>query len=169
VFTVKLPLMIIRRPTGHLATEPEGRHPGGSSSVPFKAPASLQGLKVLVVEDEPDARELLKTILQQCQAEVKTCDSTAEALRAVEEYKPDILISDIGMPEENGYALIEKVRALEPERGGRTPAVALTAYARVEDRMRALLAGFNIHVPKPIEPAELVVVIASLIERSRKL
>jgi CheY-like chemotaxis protein len=97
---------------------------------------------------------------------VRTCGSAGEAISALEEYKPDVLVSDIGMPEEDGYSLIRKVRALNAESGGRTPAVALTAYARVEDRLQALSAGYNMHVSKPVEPTELAVVIASLVSRS---
>ena len=119
------------------------------------------------MDDEADARQLLAAMLERCGAEVKTCASTGEALEALEQYRPDILVSDIGMPGEDGYTLMEKVRALEPEGGERIPAVALTAYARVEDRMRALSAGYNMHVPKPVEPAELVMVIASLTGRNR--
>jgi CheY-like chemotaxis protein len=99
---------------------------------------------------------------------VKSCASTGEALKALEHYKPDILVSDIGMPGEDGYVLIEKVRASEGKRGDRIPAVALTAYARVEDRLRALSAGYDMHVPKPVEPVELAMVIASLTRRAKK-
>ena len=108
-------------------------------------------------------------MLQDHKAEVRTCSSSADALKVLEAFRPDILLSDIGMEEEDGYTLIEKVRALEPNRGGQTPAVALTAYARVEDRVRTLSAGFDMHVPKPVEPAELLVVIASITGRKGKV
>ena len=127
-----------------------------------------RSLRILVVDDDADARQLLDAMLEQCGAEVKTYSSTAEALAALNQFKPDVLVSDIGMPEEDGFVLIEKLRALEPEHGGRIPAVALTAYARAEDRLRVLSAGYNMHVPKPVDPAELVIVIASLTGRSRK-
>ena len=166
VFTVTLPVMVVRRPTGPMAIESERMHP--SESVPSDAPPPLNGLKILVVDDEADARLMLAAMLKQYGAEVKTSSSTGEALEMLEQYKPDILVSDIGMPEEDGYVLIRKVRALEPERGGRIPAVALTAYARAEDRLRALTAGYNMHVPKPVEPTELVIVIASLSGRNVK-
>jgi CheY-like chemotaxis protein len=104
-------------------------------------------------------------MLERCGAEVRTCASASEALEALKQYKPDVLVSDIGMPDEDGYSLMEKVRASEAGRGQRIPAVALTAYARVEDRLRALSAGYNMHVPKPVEPAELAMVIASLTHR----
>jgi len=162
VFTVKLPVIIVRKPTEPLAIEVERVHPVSGGIVAFDNPPALDGIKVLIVDDEPDARRLLAAVLAQCRADVKTCGSTAEALEALEQYKPDVLVSDIGMPGEDGYVLIKKVRALESKRGGRTPAVALTAYARAEDRLRALSAGYNMHVPKPVEPAEIAIVIASL-------
>lgn len=127
----------------------------------------LEGVRVLVVEDEQDAREVLTIALRQCGAEVMSAGSAAEALEILRgERTPDVLVSDIEMPGEDGYALIRKVRALEEERGGRVPAAALTAYARSEDRMRALSAGFQVHIPKPVEPAELVAVVASLSGRT---
>jgi CheY-like chemotaxis protein len=125
-------------------------------------------LRVLIVDDEPDTRGLLRKVLEGCGSEVTTAGSAAEALAAFDESKPDVLISDIGMPEEDGYELIGKVRARERGTADRIPAIALTAYARVEDRVRALNAGFQVHVPKPIEPAELVAVVASLTGRTGK-
>jgi CheY-like chemotaxis protein len=122
----------------------------------------LEGLHILVVDDEQDARELVTAVLESCMATVTAASSASEAIAAIKEVRPDILVSDIGMPEEDGYELLSKVRALPPNEGGRIPAVALTAYARVEDRMKILSAGFQMHVPKPVEPAELVAVIASL-------
>ncbi len=165
IFTVKLPLMVIRKSAQPAKPEEPLVHPTVSGTVPFDCPPDLQDIKVLAIDDEPDARHLLKTVLEQCGARVKTCASAAEVLAALEEFEPDILVSDIGMPEEDGYSLIKRVRALEATRGGRIPAVALTAYARVEDRLLALRAGYSMHVPKPVEPAELAVVIASLTRR----
>jgi len=163
VFTVKLPLMVVRKPTlPAKPEEPPPVHPTVSGTVPFDSPPDLEGIKVLAIDDEADARHLLQTVLEQCGAEVRTCASAAEVLAALAEYEPDILVSDIGMPEEDGYSLIKRVRTLEATRGRRIPAVALTAYARVEDRLLALKAGYSMHVPKPVEPAELAVVIASL-------
>jgi CheY-like chemotaxis protein len=167
LFTIKLPLMIVRKPTGPLGVATERIHPTASGNLPFDSPPALGGLKVLAVDDEADARQLLASVLGMCGAEVKTCASVAEALEALGEYRPDILVSDIGLPGEDGYALIEKIRTSEGESGERIPAVALTAYARVEDRLRALSAGYNMHVPKPVEPAELAMVIASLTGRRR--
>jgi CheY-like chemotaxis protein len=104
-------------------------------------------------------------VFEHCGAKVTTAASAAQALALLEETRPDVLISDIGMPEEDGYELIVKVRALPVERGGKTPAVALTAYARAEDRLRALRTGYQMHVPKPVELAELVAIVARLAER----
>jgi CheY-like chemotaxis protein len=123
---------------------------------------NLGGVRVLVVDDDQDTLEMLKVVLQSCGAEVITAPSAVEALQALERSRPDALVSDIAMPEQDGYELIEHVRQLGPERGGNIPAVALTAYARVEDRIRALTAGFQMYVPKPVDPAELVAVVANL-------
>ena len=122
----------------------------------------LKDVRILVVEDDPDTRELLKTILERCGAEVRAVASSNAALEEMVDSIPNVLISDIGMAGENGYDLIKKIRSLEPERGGRVPAVALTAYAAAADRRRALLAGFQTHLAKPVEPDELLAVIASL-------
>ncbi|CAN92814.1 two-component hybrid sensor and regulator [Sorangium cellulosum So ce56] len=133
-----------------------------SASAGSDRPPELAALNVLVVEDEDDTRELLVTMLEQCGARVTAVSSAAEALLAVKALQPDVLVSDVAMPGEDGYALIRKIRALPAASGGRTPAIALTAYARTEDRMRALRAGFNTHVPKPIEPAELLAVLSTM-------
>jgi signal transduction histidine kinase/ActR/RegA family two-component response regulator len=167
IFTVKLPVMVIRTPTGSLTSEIERVHPVVSKAMPFDCPPSLQGVKVLAVDDEADARHLLTVVLEECGAEVGTCSSATEALVMIEEYEPDVLVSDIGMPEEDGYSLIKKVRERESETGKRIPAVALTAFARMEDRLQALSSGYNMHVPKPVEPAELVMVIASLVKNKK--
>jgi PAS domain S-box-containing protein len=161
-FTVKLPLIATR--STHLMPDKrqEREHPTASSGVSFDCPAALEGLHVLVVDDEEDTRYLVSSILEQCAARVSTASSAEEGLDALRRLRPDVLLSDLGMPVEDGYSLITKVRALPPEEGGRTPAAALTAYARVEDRMKVLRSGFQIHLPKPVEPAELVTVVASL-------
>jgi CheY-like chemotaxis protein len=124
------------------------------------------GLRVLVVDDEADARELLTAALGQYGVEVRAAVSAAEGLAILKEWKPDVIISDIGLPDEDGYMFIRRVRALEQEDGGNIPAAALTAYARLEDRLRALSAGYQSHVPKPVDPAELAAVVASLAGRS---
>jgi PAS domain S-box-containing protein len=130
--------------------------------------ASLQGLRILVVDDEADVRTFTIMTFRQCGAETAEAPDAANALRIIEEWRPDVLIADIGMPDEDGYTLIHKVRELPPNRGGRTPALALTAYARTEDRVRILSAGYQIHVAKPVEPMELIAAVASLAGRSEK-
>jgi PAS domain S-box-containing protein len=162
-FTVRLPLAVARRQTVHV---PESLQVS-MSAAGFSCPPELDGLQLLVVEDETDTREMLVTLLEGCGARVRAAGSVAEALRLLAAERPDVLLSDIGMPEEDGYVLIERLRALPPEAGGDLPAVALTAYARTEDRTRALLSGFSTHVPKPVEPLELLAVIASLARRGR--
>ncbi len=127
---------------------------------------SLQGLSVLVVDDETDTLDYVTETLRERGAEVTAASSVAEAMAALERLRPDVLVADIAMPGEDGYALIRRVRALDPSRGGNIPAAALTAYASSEDRMRVLLSGFQIHLPKPIEPAELAAVVASLAGRT---
>jgi PAS domain S-box-containing protein len=129
---------------------------------PFSAPAALEGLHVLVVDDESDVREFVRSLLEECRARVSVACSAAEALQMVEAQQPDVLLSDLGMPDGDGFDLIAQVRALPESRGGRTPAVALTAYARPEDRARAMRAGFQNYVPKPVAPEELVAALAAL-------
>jgi CheY-like chemotaxis protein len=119
-----------------------------------------------VVDDEPEARELMERLLVDCEAAVTTGASPAEALAHLRAERYDVLISDIGMPGADGYDLIRQVRALPAEAGGRIPALALTAFARAEDRTRAVLAGYQVHLAKPVEPAELVALVGSLAGRS---
>ena len=128
----------------------------------FDAPTELRGLRVLAVDDDPDGREVVAAVLAACGADVVTAESVAEAMEAFDQHVPDVILSDIGMPNEDGYDLITRVRALPRERGAATPAACLTGYASVEDRRRALLAGFTMHIPKPIDPRELIAVVASL-------
>ena len=165
-FVVTLPLTVL-----HPEPEPaaERRHPRAPQSfvtLPDDC-VEIAGVKVLVVDDEPDARALIKRLLDDCGAEVITAASAAEALDRVRTERPHVLVSDVGMPGEDGYSLIRRVRALGAEHGGNVPAVALTAYARSEDRTRSILAGFQMHVAKPIEASELIAVVATLAERSR--
>ncbi len=150
--------MLARRPPVY----PERVLAGGRGAGRFDRSAQLHGLHVLVVEDEADTRELLTAVLSASGARVTAVASAAEALDALERQRPDAMVCDIGMPGEDGYALIESVRGLSLESGGRIPAVALTAHAAVEDRIRALSAGYQIYLRKPVEPAELVAVLASL-------
>ncbi len=170
VFTVKLPVMALRKQAESITMEIEGRvHPVGSGAVPFDCPPELKGIKILAVEDEPDARRLIVAVLEQCGAQVKECESVSQALELLKDFRPDVLVSDIGLPEEDGYSLIRKIRAAEEGTGTRLPAVALTAFARVEDRLKALSEGYNMHVAKPVEPAELALVIASLTNSKGKV
>jgi CheY-like chemotaxis protein len=163
-FTVVLPIAPV-----YQSNDAEERvHPAERDTLPsYECPERLDGLRVLVVDDEPDTRELLKIGLNQCGAEVIIAGSAAEALETIASDLPDVLISDIGMPGEDGYELIRRVRELPVESGGRVPAIALTAYARTEDRMQALRAGYQMHVPKPVELAELVAIVASLVQRGK--
>jgi len=133
-----------------------------SDALPSRS-AALSGVRVLVVEDHPDARELLTAALVEAGAEVSSASSAREAMETLQRLKPDVLVSDIQMPDEDGYTLIRKVRALGSERGGQVRAAALTAYARSEDRARALRAGFQAHVAKPVDADELVAVVANLV------
>ncbi|MDQ4123710.1 MAG: ATP-binding protein [Acidobacteriota bacterium] len=161
VFTVRLPLRAL--------AETSARYENGAASVLNLNLATsddlsidLQGLRIVVVDDEKDARELLRSLLTTYGAEVTLCSSAREAFEAVRRENPDLLVSDIGMPNEDGYSLIAKIRRLPETEGGKTPAIALTAFARIEDRIRALSEGFQMFVPKPVEPNELVAAIRSL-------
>ena len=163
VFTVKLPVMAVSRSMEQLVERAQEVHAAFDGQFAFDAPPDLKGIKVLAVDDEQDARMLLTALFEQCGAEVRTSSSAAEALVAIEEFNPDVLVSDIGMPGEDGYTLIKQVRESEKGSDKRLPAVALTAFARTEDRFQALQAGYNMHVPKPVEPAELALVISRLV------
>ncbi len=161
-FIVALPINSVK----NQVKETPQKTPVVASEPPIFCLPSLEDLRVLVVDDELDARELVSTVLQEYGAQVKAVATAKEALIEVTQYQPHVLVSDIGMPEVDGYALIQQIRLLTPEQGGKVPALALTAYARAEDRKRALLAGFQLHVPKPIDPAELAVAIARLAGRN---
>lgn len=160
-FLVRLPLMAAAEAPVSWETEPTPAPAYSAQSQP-----SLKNLRVLVVDDEPDARELVAVILERCGAVMKAAGSTREAMEIIEGWKPDILIADIGMPVEDGYGLIKRLRALPKERGGLTPALALTAYARTEDRVRALSEGYQVHLSKPVDRTELAAVVARLAEKS---
>src|SRR5207247_2116959 len=151
-FRLTLPLRAVRE---HITNKPED----GASQMPDLAnQVMLDGLRIVVVDDESETRELLTVILSSRGADVKTASSASEGLALIENWRPTIIVSDIGMPHEDGYTFIRKVRQLNSRRS-KLPAIALTAYARAEDRMRALAAGFQMHVPKPVEADELVMVI----------
>jgi signal transduction histidine kinase len=128
----------------------------------IERPHDVEGMRVLVIDDEPDARELIKALLESCHVDVTTAASAAEGFELLQSGRPDVVLSDIAMPGEDGLSFIRRVRALPRESGGRIPALALTAYARLEDRTRALLAGFNGHIAKPVQPTELLAMLSSL-------
>lgn len=160
-FIVRLPL------AGGQSRESEVIRRADLVSVSSLRLTALEGLRVLVVDDDPDARELLATLLGKCRVDVRAVASAAEALRVIQEQRPDVLVCDLAMPEETGYDLIRQIRLLAREHGGNIPAVALTACARAEDRTRALAAGFQAYLTKPVEPAELTAVVASLARQPR--
>ncbi len=155
-FTVNLPLLAPERDT------PTMPGSGGAASRPdFLKEKSLSGMTLLVVDDEPDARGLLRRILEECGARVVTAASARDALDAMNTLRPDVLISDIGMPGVDGYELMRRIRLLGRAQGGEVPAIALTAFARSEDRTRALSVGFQVHLSKPVEPHELIAMVAT--------
>jgi signal transduction histidine kinase/DNA-binding response OmpR family regulator len=158
---------VVRLPMAPLRSDAPARREPGTDGMPqaklFECPPELGGLDILVVDDEPETRELLAYLLEQCDVRVSTAASAREALSLLSERRFDVLLSDIGMPETDGYALIREVRALPASQNGAIPALALTAYARSEDRTRVLKAGFHNHLAKPIEPGELLVVMATLV------
>lgn len=157
-FTVTLPLVVIQEPEQPAMRE----HPRVSYEVSdVSEPPPLTGVRVLVVDDDPDSRQLIEDVLVDCQAEVRTAASADEGVDAWAAWQPTVILSDIGMPGKDGYDFIRRVRSRESGRAP-TPAAALTAFTRSEDRRRALLAGYQTHVGKPVEPAELVAVVASL-------
>jgi PAS domain S-box-containing protein len=163
-FTVMLPLLSVLLKSTN--AEPTSSSIGdGAGKEPTRL---LKGLRVLVVDDEPDARDLLTVVLEQQGASVSAVGSAAEALDRLESLKPDVMVSDIGMPNDDGYTLIRKVRALPARQGGATPAVALTAYAGADARETTLAAGFQIHLAKPIDPTELLAAIARLVGKESK-
>jgi PAS domain S-box-containing protein len=161
VFSIDLPLAIAEFGESH--GEAGRKHPRnavGQGSL-LDTP-SLSGVTVLVVDDDADARSVMRRILSEGGASVVTASSVAEAVSVLPQLRPSLIVSDIGMPMEDGYDLIRRVRSMKPDEGGNIPAVALTAFARSEDRQRALRAGYQIHVAKPVEPSELITVCASL-------
>jgi len=148
-FTVRLPLLNV---------EPEIKQ---IDELPQQA-LELTGIRVLTVDDDPDARELLTVLLAEYGASVLTVTSASEVLANLESFQPDVLVSDIGMPEVDGYSLIKQIRTFTPEKGGQIPAIALTAYARVDDYQRAITSGYQRHVTKPLDPEELVQAVLAL-------
>lgn len=159
-FTVHLPTSVLG--ATHIIDAGADRS-GVRTSLP-----QLNGVHVLLVEDDSDARDLVRTILEDGGARVTEAGDVAGAMAAFEREVPDLLLSDIGLPDESGYELIRRIRALPSDDGGRVPAAAMTAYARVDDRLHALSAGFTVHVPKPVQPQELVMIVAALATHVRE-
>ena len=166
-FTVRLPVIVVRdvkappQTANHLVVS------GAEAFTDVSDPAldiipHLGGLRVLVVDDDADAREMLEVVLVQFGAEVKASASAQEALEILEQWEPDVLVSDVGMPNEDGYSLIHRIRALDPARGGLTPAIALTGYSRPDDRSQLLAAGYQVYLSKPVDLAQLIDAILSL-------
>ena len=160
-FTVELPRMV-RDATGGDAVHATALQ---SAALEFKW-LDLSGIKVLVVDDESDARELVTLVLTECRAEVVAVGDADGALGAVERFRPHVVVTDIGMPQVDGYELLRRIRGLGHTRGGGVPAIAVTAFARSEDRTRALRAGFLVHIAKPVEPAELAAAVATIVGRT---
>lgn len=162
-FIVHLPLTVFATDRG---APSQRRHPASDNlHASAQAAADIAGVKVVVVDDEPDARGLIRRLLEQCDAKVLDAATAEDAIQLVQTTLPDVLISDIGMPGEDGYSLIRRLRKSPADQGGNTSAVALTAYARADDRVNVVLAGFQHHLSKPVEPAELIAVVASLSKR----
>lgn len=161
IFTLSLPMAS--------AAEAQTRNlpPDKAENIRENKP-DLSGLRVLVVDDDTDTLEVLELMLNQYGAEVRTSVSSADALEALHEWKPSVIVSDIGMPNEDGYALIGKIRDLAPEQGGNVPAAALTAYVSEGDKLQALAAGFQTHISKPVEPIELAEAVAELVKNAKK-
>jgi signal transduction histidine kinase/ActR/RegA family two-component response regulator len=162
-FRVRLPLRPIAVHDAQAARQPSA---GANAAVAASLAARLDGRRILVVEDDEDTAHTLDVLLKVHGAEVRTASSARDGVAVVGDWLPDVVLSDVGMPGEDGFALLERMRALPPERGGNTPVVALTAYARIEDRLRVLESGFAMHVVKPVDPAELIGVVASVVQRA---
>ena len=160
-FVVRLPVMLAGAAAPALGADPAAGHAGATASE-----LALDGLRVLVVDDDPMAVELTRELLGRAGADVQGCGTAVEALETLRQWRPDVLLSDIEMPHVDGYGLVRQVRALDPADGGKTPAVAVSAYSRPENRVRSLRAGFNMHVSKPVEPSELIAIVASLAGRA---
>jgi signal transduction histidine kinase len=154
-FTISLPIRAAKK-----NEEIDAPHAPSHGNV-ICGPTQLQGVKVLVVDDEPDSRELVRRLLVECEAEIAVAATAKEATDLVQSFSPDVILSDIGMPYQDGYEFMREIR----QRGITTPAVALTAFARAEDRIRSIQAGYQSHLPKPVEPSELLAVVASLAGR----
>jgi CheY-like chemotaxis protein len=160
-FTVSLPVMAVRAEPDKAKRSATEKPAPDAEGLP-----DISGLRILAVDDEPDSLAIITRLLQLRGCNVETAASGAEAIQTLQKQPFDVLISDIGMPDEDGYAFLKKVRALPASRGGNIPAIALTAFTRSEDRRRAMLAGFQMHVSKPADSAELIAVIANVTGRT---
>ena len=158
-FTVNIPVMPVNKQPASI----ERVHPSrGWTEISLECPPEISGLKVLVVDDDADTCEMIRFVLEQCGGVVTTVADAESAIEAFQATRPTIMISDIGLPEVDGYELLRRIRDEERQTGRKTPAVALTAFARIEDRVKALAAGYQMHVAKPVEPGELLTIVASL-------
>ena len=170
IFKLRLPVLSINSVPGSkpVASDLTLTRARVTEGLKLECPPRLEGLRVLVVDDDCDTRQMLKAVLSECQADVITAPSAAEAIKEIQRRKPDVLVSDLGMPEQDGYELIKRVREMESaDHAARIPALALTAYAKAEDRVRALAGGYQVHLSKPVEPAELLLVVANLAGRGQ--
>ena len=164
-FTVRLPISVVQGPPPSTPGTKENQ-PGEDTGIESVKPVSLRDVRVLVVDDDPEGRELAGLVLTNAGAEIRHAASARAAMAILEEWPPDVLVSDLEMPEEDGFSLLRRARRASMLRGRKLPALALTAYGRSSDRVRVLAAGFNLHMAKPADPTELVLAIASLVGRT---
>ena len=157
-FAISIPIMPVNKQQLPL----DRVHPRAWTEISVECPPEISGLKILVVDDDSDTCDMIRAVLEQCGGQVHTATDADAALDAFSTWKPAVLISDIGLPEVDGYELLRRIREHEKHSGSRVPAVALTAFARIEDRVKALAAGYQMHVAKPVEPGELLAIVASL-------
>jgi CheY-like chemotaxis protein len=158
-FTVSLPLVSVRQGSGLRV------HPGADQNEVCPVDVELEGVRVLVVDDERDSLEFVRRLLSECKASVVTASSAADGLRLIRAERPDVIVSDIGMPEKDGFEMMRELRG-QSANNSKIPAIALTAFARSEDRTRAMLAGYQVHLSKPIQPQELLAAVANLAGRT---
>ena len=159
VFTVTIPIMAVNTEAG---TGEYAQSRRGWNEISLMCPPELSGLKALVVDDDSDTCDMICAVLERCGALVRTANDAEGALEAFSSWKPAVLISDIGLAGVDGYELLSRIREMEKQTGSKTPAVALTGFARIGDRVKALASGYQMHVAKPVEPAELLTIVASL-------
>jgi CheY-like chemotaxis protein len=149
--------------------DPRREHPRTERQAPLTALGDLSGIHVLAIDDDEDALTLLRVVLELAGAEVTTVSSAVAALARIDEMKPEVLVVDLGMPEMDGFDFISRIRASSNPHVRKLPAAALTAFARSEDRTKALRSGFEMHLAKPVDPGELVASVATLVRRARSL